>query len=88
MWIASPAPLNTPTCPCAKRPSGFDETAHHQLVDFEEVFHLVGVDTFYRLVCRRRAQNLVYFLLRGNHLFSFKNGGDLLFRERVAFDGG
>lgn len=80
--------INDVNLPRAKRPGGFDETAHHQLVGFEEVFHLVGVDAFYRLVCRRRTQDLVNLPLRGDNLLPCENSGDLVLREGVSLDGG
>ena len=74
--------------PRAKRASAIDQPSHHQLMDFEEVFHLVGVDTFYRLVCRRRTQNLAYLFFRSDNLLSFENRRHLIFGEGVALDSG
>ena len=39
-----PCPVYDADLSRAERSGGFDKTAHHQLVDFEEVFHLAGGD--------------------------------------------
>ena len=74
--------------PRAKRASSVDKATHHQLMDFEKVFHLARIDAFYRFVRRRRAQDFVNLPLRSNNLLSFEDGSDLFLCERISLDSG
>ena len=83
-----PRAVHDADLPAAERPRLVHETAHHQLMDFEQIFYVAGVDAFYLFVCRRRAHNLVYLSPGRDDALPLKQRRYMLFRQRVALDGG
>ena len=64
-----------------------DQVRGHEAVRLEQVLGQIRIIAFDRLIGVVRAFDLIDFPLRSRHALAGEDRGDLVFRERVAFDG-